>query len=407
MLLTDLLEAREEYVASQWGDQIRAAYNNDMGDRYIQRDDPDVDAPAIRNLSPVSIVKKISKIEPRYVQWLTKMYITGQFKLEDASRMKLEMEKFNRLRTRLQRKDINQYKSLPDLYGAMKPFEHVDTKSNRQKDKQMRADLVKSGAVKEFYKDDQIRIVIPKTEEAACVIGRGTKWCTASTESHNYFDEYNDVGPLYVIYTNDNRKYQLHITEDHHGHEQEMGDEEDFEWQESVSEIGDMMFMDEHDQPVDPVAMVKKYPSIAKAFHGLAMRWGVEGLMDHSQMSKKEHSYQITYGSGKHFKNMAKPSARQKVEAVKALSENIYHINNPSLELVKLALRSADEEYDRSQKGSGQIPKQRVAHVIKRFLREIKNPSDKVTKYLTDKLYKMDPFASNKPAYPVEFDNSD
>ena len=77
-----------------------------------------------------------------------------------------------------------------------------------------------------------------KTEEAACHYGRQTRWCTASTDANNMFNEYSNRGPLYVAMCSDGRKYQFHF--------------------ETAS------FMDEDDEKVNMQELKIRYPTIAK-----------------------------------------------------------------------------------------------------------------------------------------------
>ncbi len=65
------------------------------------------------------------------------------------------------------------------------------------------------------YENDKVRIIIPKDQTAACYYGQGTQWCTASTQSTNYFNSYSKDGPLYILLPKqpkyDGEKYQLHF----------------------------------------------------------------------------------------------------------------------------------------------------------------------------------------------------
>jgi len=45
----------------------------------------------------------------------------------------------------------------------------------------------------------RFRIINPQNQQAACYYGQGTRWCTAATRGTNYFDSYNNEGPLYVL----------------------------------------------------------------------------------------------------------------------------------------------------------------------------------------------------------------
>ena len=61
-------------------------------------------------------------------------------------------------------------------------------------------------------------VYIPKTYEASCKLGRGTNWCTATTSSSSYYDQYSENGNLYVVFVKDGHeeatgdsKYQFHF----------------------------------------------------------------------------------------------------------------------------------------------------------------------------------------------------
>lgn len=86
------------------------------------------------------------------------------------------------------------------------------------------------------YKNSQVTIYHPKTKDASCYYGQGTKWCTAATRGENMFKEYNKFGPLYIIVAKDGDKYQLHA--------------------ESAS------LMDSKDEEVDYKMLITKYPSL-------------------------------------------------------------------------------------------------------------------------------------------------
>ena len=86
----------------------------------------------------------------------------------------------------------------------------------------------------------QYRILIPLTEEASCYFGMNTEWCTAATNSHNYFNSYNKDGRLYIILEKKtNTRWQYHI--------------------QSGS------FMDENDSPINVENFYKTHHEAAKA----------------------------------------------------------------------------------------------------------------------------------------------
>ena len=71
------------------------------------------------------------------------------------------------------------------------------------------------GDAEQVYENGQVRIIVPKDQADACYYGQGTQWCTASTQSTNYFNQYNKEGPMYILLPKkpqyDGEKYQLHF----------------------------------------------------------------------------------------------------------------------------------------------------------------------------------------------------
>jgi len=69
---------------------------------------------------------------------------------------------------------------------------HV-SKIVKRKEKQHDADVV--------FEDEEAMIVVPKSYEASCKYGKGSKWCTASGSTRSHWDSYADMGTrlFYVI----------------------------------------------------------------------------------------------------------------------------------------------------------------------------------------------------------------
>ena len=114
------------------------------------------------------------------------------------------LTKFIKYKSKLpiEKRDINKFNSVSELYSLIQTLENEGVKSQK--------DVKKEGA-EVVYEDDEWKIVIPRTEEASCIYGANTKWCTAGREN-NMFKYYNDDGPLYVnINTVTGEKYQFHF----------------------------------------------------------------------------------------------------------------------------------------------------------------------------------------------------
>ena len=112
-------------------------------------------------------------------------------------------------------KDIGKFKSIADMESAIESatqaeLSHRQDVRNRQQARK-NADVEKDAEL--VYEDADWKVYVPKTYEASCKLGQGTRWCTASTESRNYFDEYTSKGPLYInINKHDpSEKYQFHF----------------------------------------------------------------------------------------------------------------------------------------------------------------------------------------------------
>lgn len=205
------------------------------------RDEPAIAIDMGKEKSSLRVVQRLSGIHKKYLQWIVNRYIKLEFKLEDIPQLKEDLETFDKLKNKLpsDKKDINRYKSLNDFYDVLEQHKEEDTRSNKQKTKERRQELLKSGEAKVFYKDSEITVIIPETEEASCEFGKGTKWCTAAREN-NMFSRYHERGKMYIIQTSDKRKYQFH-----------------FETKQ---------FMDERDLQVKLYKMIENYPSLIKAF---------------------------------------------------------------------------------------------------------------------------------------------
>ena len=144
----------------------------------------------------------------RYGKWLLGLYKGGRLKEEDLYKAKQYLSLFDKFKGRIERKDIGQYGSLPALYDAVRPFESGDISANNSEEERR----IKANEAKRVYESPEWLVIVPLTREAACLYGKGTQWCTAAETSDNYFDYYNDQGPLYInINRRDGSKYQIHF----------------------------------------------------------------------------------------------------------------------------------------------------------------------------------------------------
>ena len=149
---------------------------------------------------------KIVKVG-NFVKWILKLYTNGSWKVGDSYETMDLLTKFIKYKSKLpiEKRDINRYNSVSELYSLIQTLEGQGVKSQ--------TDVKREGA-EVVYEDSEWKIVIPLTEEASCIYGANTKWCTAGRES-NMFDYYNKQGPLYInINKITGDKYQFHFESD-------------------------------------------------------------------------------------------------------------------------------------------------------------------------------------------------
>lgn len=144
----------------------------------------------------------------KYLDWLIrKAYKNNKNILEDSDKIREDLELFDKYGSKLG-KQIGQVGNQYDLGKIVKEIREKQPglKSNKEKSKEIKTE----GADKIYEKGNWL-IVSPKTSEAACYYGKGTRWCTAA-DNNNYFEHYNKRGRLYIIIDKgDELKWQFHV----------------------------------------------------------------------------------------------------------------------------------------------------------------------------------------------------
>lgn len=197
-ILQLLIESKLEYLLKAQGAKLEARAKADTH----------------RDVAALDVIEQLAKADPtgnnhKYLQWIVNMYVKGQFKLEDVKRLQADVREFERVRSHLELKDINQYKTLKDLYAVLDPLEGKEVISNKEADRQAEAKFYESGQAKLLHRSEGLKLIELHSTEASTFFGRGTKWCTAGNEN-NMFDTYYAKGPLYVIIKN-GEKFQFHF----------------------------------------------------------------------------------------------------------------------------------------------------------------------------------------------------
>jgi len=210
---------------------------------HFYPDDDDRNWPEGTNYHSLEIVfNKILSADPtqnkEYAQWIFKQFLSENVTLEDLYKVHDDLVVFHQYKHLIRQKDINKYESPVEVWSVIKPIVDQTLKSKKQ---------VKKTEIEEIRKDIDVlyngpegKIYIPKTEEASCLLGRGTRWCTAATKSRNAFRSYFDQGPLYIIFLNDGQKFQFHFQTN--------------------------QFMDEEDNPIDLAKFNVRYKWVFDVF---------------------------------------------------------------------------------------------------------------------------------------------
>lgn len=145
----------------------------------------------------------------KYGKWILSLYQRGLLKVGDLVEVKDCLSYFIQYINRIEVKDINKYGSVRELYDVVKPFMENPKQATSKTDALRKQ---KHEEAEKVYEDGEWMVIVPHTQAASCLYGKGTKWCTASANYQNMFDYYNDRGKLYININKVNgKKYQFHF----------------------------------------------------------------------------------------------------------------------------------------------------------------------------------------------------
>jgi hypothetical protein len=179
----------------------------------------------------------------QYVPWLARSWANalGKTRLEDLNRnnlLALFDEAKRRRLLRPEHTDVNRFQTWQDFENVMLDDYDLPTKLFRPEAGDAR------GQARKVYSDSTVRVIHPLDEQAACYYGRGTRWCTAATQSDNYFDEYNSDGPMYIFLPQQpqypGEKYQISFARS--------------------------MYMNERDEEIVPMELFQRFPGALEWF---------------------------------------------------------------------------------------------------------------------------------------------
>ena len=88
-------------------------------------------------------------------------------------------------------KNLDSYEDIAQLEGVMDEVDAIQTRKQKETE-------AKTG-VDKLYEDERWLLVKPNTYEGSCYYGSSTKWCTASKDHPNHFQDYSGRGNLFYI----------------------------------------------------------------------------------------------------------------------------------------------------------------------------------------------------------------
>ena len=118
----------------------------------------------------------------KYLEKLCKFYLETQ----DLSKFEELIIIYDRLvqKNLTSSKDINKFKNFQEFESEVES--HKDTKSNTEL-----REFIKKSDIDIILDDERFLVLRPKSENASCIYGAGTKWCI-SAKTKNYWSQYYD-----------------------------------------------------------------------------------------------------------------------------------------------------------------------------------------------------------------------
>ena len=224
---------------------------------------------------------------------LDKIGTQSSFKLEDAEQIRDALERFESIKQQLpaNERDIGRYKNFyrfEDYVDSVYDENYVPPETDNE--------TLKRSDVEVLYNGPLGTVTIPKSHEASCALGSGTKWCTTGKDSY-FYDSYSSQGDL-IIYNEKpgNAKYQIHVTlsglEARDARDRRIPHEKEREFthkhpvlsklikakhDEIFSKMAQQPFPKDHSQEIiggrDPIAMVRDFIEFNNKHQGGAMRY--------------------------------------------------------------------------------------------------------------------------------------
>jgi hypothetical protein len=206
-----LLEYSRDITRQRLGDQVLGTFRREGSARIRRVLGRDLGPQDSDDDTIEALIRMLEQADPtankQYMPWLARTYIRGETFFEDVlTQVREYLAKFHTLNQRRKipagRNDILRYSNFGDFMSVMD--EYPDPEAPELKDR---------GQAEEIYQDQQVRVIMPYDQAAACYYGQGARWCTAATKGRNYFNDYAENTPLLIVIPQQpqypGEKYQL------------------------------------------------------------------------------------------------------------------------------------------------------------------------------------------------------
>lgn len=241
-----LREFDENITWNKLGEKLFQVWNSFEGNEPVESTAKSITMETITRADPTQnkkyslwIATRISNKDPDLVQLLDENKSASMIAVVNKVLKYFDALKNNRKISGADA-DINKYKTFKELAEKTESFPEEEFISNKSKKRDIAKEMQKQAEL--FLSTPKYTVIIPKTEEASCYYGQNTKWCTASTEGDNAFQQYVRSGKLFIIIpkapTHTGEKYQVHFQSG--------------------------TFMDEQDDEVEIGDLMKKFPEFFK-----------------------------------------------------------------------------------------------------------------------------------------------
>lgn len=158
----------------------------------------------------------------QHTQWILGQYKKKNIRVEDAPRIKDTLSNFEKYKSKLPKKDINQYKTVGEINDAVHP--HLGSATTN---KEVNAEIHEKGRTLVHSAPDGTKVYRLEPNEhgkkaSQDIYGGGssgggthTDWCTAARSERCMFNTYSKKGnELHTIHTPDGSVYQAHVDSD-------------------------------------------------------------------------------------------------------------------------------------------------------------------------------------------------